>query len=262
MTEKLLLGVPKGSLNDRDDQPDRLSRGNTKSILYKAGFDIRNYEPGKEFKPFINNQPDADQITPALIRPQNGYLLLARGKLDAAIMGYDSFKEGSLNHGTGLVQKVGDLRYGRTRFVVAAPDNRHFGSLTDFFKDIAAKRNHYVLCFSEYPSITSEAFFNNSVYQALYGNRPPFIEINGLRWGSNPQVEILYSAGATEALIELGADIITDSTQSGSALRNYHLREIETIIESYAGLYVGPTCVGWKREKAEEIFNRVIDATS
>ena len=81
--------------------------------------------------------------------------------------------------------------------------------------------------------------------------------MRGLTDGENSLVQIINSDGITEGYIRKGADIISDIAVSGNTLRAYGLRELETIMESRAGLYAGPSCTDWKERKAIEIRNQI-----
>jgi len=100
----------------------------------------------------------------------------------------------------------------------------------------------------------------NEVYRELFGEVSPFVQYRGLTRGRNRRVQIVGSDGATEPSIEMGYDMIVDNSQSGQSLIDNHLREIGQIMVSSAGLYAGPSCVGWKERKAQEIFEQLYGA--
>ena len=86
----------------------------------------------------------------------------------------------------------------------------------------------------------------NEVYQEIWGDSVPYVQVRGLRDGDNKDVQVINSDGATEVYIAKGADLIVDNTQTGSSLRKAGLKELETIIHSSAGLYAGVSCTGEK----------------
>lgn len=247
MIKEIRLGLPKGSLNTPD-------RGDTRQVFIDAGYDIRGYESGKESDKdlAITNDP---QIKPFITRPQSTAVELGEDMLDIAITGEDWIREGAVNGRRNGIRKIGDLEYGQTRLVLAVPETSNFTSLSDFFRGL--KRGRPIRCFTEYLNLTSQQFMQNEVYQTLYGNVQPLVEIRGILQGENRLVRIIYSDGATEAYIRKGADIIADNTQSGTSLRESRLREIGEIMKSSVGLYAGPSCTGWKERKAEEIFEQL-----
>lgn len=93
----------------------------------------------------------------------------------------------------------------------------------------------------------------NEVYQELYGDSVPFVQVRGLTDGDNKKVQVINSDGATEVYIAKGADLIVDNTQTGSSLKKAGLKEIETIVHSSAGLYAGVACTVEKMEKANDL---------
>ncbi len=248
--EKIVLGLPKGSLNN-------INRGNTYQLFVDAGYEIKGYEPGKEENEIrIVNDPE---IKAFLSRPQSSPVELNRGILDIAIVGEDWVREESVESGEDLIKKIGDLDYGQTRLIVALPKEAPYDSLTDFFR-ANADRKKPILCFTEYPNLTRQHFMNNEGYKELFGESKPLVQVRGLRDGDNNQVQIINSDGATEVYIAKGADLVVDNTQTGSSLKKAGLKILETIMESSAGLYAGPSCTGTKAKKAKMMFEQLFGA--
>jgi ATP phosphoribosyltransferase-like protein len=100
----------------------------------------------------------------------------------------------------------------------------------------------------------------NKGYQELFGESKPLVQVRGLWDGDNEMVQIINSDGATEVYIAKGADLVVDNTQTGSSLRKAGLKILETIMESSAGLYAGPSCTQEKAEKAKIIFEQLFGA--
>ena len=249
MNEKIILGLPKGSLNN-------VNRGNTHQLFVDAGYEVRGYEPGNEsYEIDILNDED---IVAYLTRPQSTPVELNRGMVDIAIVGEDWIKEESVLRPTKTV-KIGDLDYGQTRLIVAVPNDSPYNSLSDLFR-ANKDRKTPILCFTEYPNLTRKFIMENEVYQELYGDAVPFVQVRGLTDGDNEMVQVINSDGATEVYIAKGADLIVDNTQTGSSLRKAGLKEIETILHSSAGLYAGINCTGEKMEKAQMIFKQLFGA--
>ena len=221
MNDKIILGLPKGSLNN-------VKRGNTYQLFVDAGYEVKGYEPGDEsYEIEILNDED---IVAFLTRPQSTPVELNRGMVDIAIVGEDWVKEESVLRKTDTV-KIGDLDYGKTRLIVAVPKDSPYNSLSDLFR-ANKDRKTPILCFTEYPNSD----------------------------GDNEMVQVINSDGATEVYIKKGADLIVDNTQTGSSLRKAGLKEIETILHSSAGLYAGVSCTGEKLDKAQMIYEQLLGA--
>jgi len=248
--EKIVLGLPKGSLNN-------VNRGNTYQLFVDAGYEVKGYEPGKEENEIqIVNDPE---IKAFLSRPQSSPVELNRGILDIAIVGEDWVREESVNIEGEPIVKIGDLNYGQTRLIVAVPTEDPYETLTDFFK-ANAERETPILCFTEYPNLTCQHFMENEGYKEIFGDSKPLVQVRGLWDGDNKQVQIINSDGATEVYIAKGADLIVDNTQTGSSLKKAGLKILETIMESSAGLYAGQSCTGKKAEKAKTMFEQLFGA--
>ena len=247
---KIVLGLPKGSLNN-------INRGNTYQLFVDAGYEVRGYEPGHESNEIVivNDQ----EIKGFLTRPQSAPVELNRQILDLAIIGEDWVQEESVNNKEKLIRKIGDLDYGQTRLIVGVPKESPHNSLTEFFR-ANKDRTIPILCFTEYPNLTRQFFMNNKGYKEVFGESIPFVQVRGLRDGDNHMVQVINSDGATEVYIAKGADLIVDNTQTGNSLRKAGLKELETIMESSAGLYAGPSCIGIKEEKAQMMFEQLFGA--
>lgn len=248
--EKIVLGLPKGSLNN-------VNRGNTHQLLVDAGYEVKGYEPGNEaYEPNVVNDKE---IKAYLTRPQSAPVELNRKMVDIAIIGEDWVKEESIARDEESIKKIGDLDYGQTSLVVAIPITSPYADLTEFFR--ASKgRKEPVLCFTEYPNLTRKHIMANQGYKEIHADSVPLVQVRGLVDGDNDQVQIINSDGATEVYIAKGADMIVDNTQTGSSLKKAGLKILETIMESSAGLYAGPSCTGAKLEKAEMIYEQLFGA--
>ena len=249
MNDKIILGLPKGSLNN-------VKRGNTYQLFVDAGYEVKGYEPGDEsYEIDILNDED---IVAFITRPQSTPVELNRGMVDIAIVGEDWVKEESVLRQTNTV-KIGDLDYGKTRLIVAVPKEAPYDNLSDFFR-ANKDRKTPILCFTEYPNLTRKFIMENEVYQELYGDAVPFVQVRGLTDGDNEMVQVINSDGATEVYIAKGADFIVDNTQTGSSLRKAGLKEIETILHSSAGLYASEKCSEEKLAKAQMIYEQLLGA--
>lgn len=248
---EIKLGLPKGSLNTP-------GRGDTRLLFINAGYDIRGYEYGKESPKRLSIANDLE-IKPFIGRPAGLPVELNRRLLDIAITGSDWIEEERLGNSQYEVRKIGDLNYGNTRLVMAVAENSGYKSLSDVIEALAKKKP--IVCVTEYVNLTARAFMQNEAYRKFFGDQEPFIQYRGLTRGTNSKVQILGSDGATEGAIAKGADVIADNSQSGQSLIDNRLKEIQQIITSSAGLYAGPSCIGWKEEKAQEIFAMIKGAT-
>jgi len=248
--EKIVLGLPKGSLNN-------VNRGNTHMLLVDAGYEVKGYEPGQEsYEINVVNDPE---IKAYLTRPQSAPVELNRKMVDIAIIGEDWVNEESVAGNQNSIKKMGDLDYGQTRLVVAIPDRSDYQSLTEFFR-ANKDRTSPILCFTEYPNLTRQHIMDNEGYREIFQDSMPLVQIRGLVDGDNEQVQIINSDGATEVYIAKGADLIVDNTQTGSSLKKAGLKILETIMESSAGLYAGPSCKGVKMDKAQMIYDQLFGA--
>ncbi|MEN4006513.1 MAG: ATP phosphoribosyltransferase [Methanobacteriaceae archaeon] len=248
--EKIVLGLPKGSLNN-------VNRGNTYQLFVDAGYEIKGYEPGKEENEIII--ANDLEIKAFLSRPQSMPVELNRGILDLAIVGEDWVREESVNLEGEPIIKIGDLEYGQTDLIVAVPTEDPYDNLTEFFR-ANAERKTPVLCFTEYPNLARQHFMQNDGYRELFGDSKPLVQVRGLWNGDNKKVQIINSDGATEVYIAKGADLVVDNTQTGGSLKKAGLKIIETIMKSSAGLYAGPGCKGRKAQKAKTMFEQLFGA--
>ncbi|MDR2966423.1 MAG: ATP phosphoribosyltransferase [Methanobacteriaceae archaeon] len=247
--DKIILGLPKGSLNN-------VNRGNTYQLFVDAGYEVIGYEPGNES--YEINIANDSEIKGFITRPQSTPVELNRKMLDIAIVGEDWVREESVNN-DNEIRKIGDLDYGQTRLIVAVPNNSPHSSLSEFFRS-NKDRNTPVLCFTEYPNLTRQHIMENEGYREVFGDMVPLVQVRGIVDGDNNNVQIINSDGATEVYIAKGADLIVDNTQTGNSLKKAGLIELETIMHSSAGLYAGPSSGDKKMKKAQMIFDQLYGA--
>ena len=121
MTQKLKLGLPKGSLQDATIQ-----------LFARAGFNI--YVSTRSYFPSI----DDPEIECMLIRAQEMARYVCDGVLDAGLTGQDWIAEHKLGGATKhSLTPIADLVYakqsfGKVRWVLAAPEDSRFKQPTDF----------------------------------------------------------------------------------------------------------------------------------
>jgi ATP phosphoribosyltransferase len=115
MTQKLRLGIPKGSLQDA-----------TVQLFARAGYAI--YASSRSYFPTI----DDPEIECMLIRAQEMARYVADGVLDAGLTGLDWVAEhGAANGSTAAVVALADLVYakqsfGKVRWVLAVPEESRY----------------------------------------------------------------------------------------------------------------------------------------
>jgi ATP phosphoribosyltransferase len=142
------------------------------------------------------------------------------GAADVGVTGLDLIEE------TGCkVEKLLDLKYGHCKLVVAAPE--HSG-ITSIAKVPAGAR-----VATAFPNLTRK-FFK----------------------ARRKKVIVVPVSGATEITPAIGvADLITDLTQTGSTLKQNHLVELDTIVQSWAVFVAGPSVKGEVRQDAEDLVH-------
>jgi ATP phosphoribosyltransferase len=115
MTQKLRLGIPKGSLQDA-----------TVQLFARAGYTI--YASSRSYFPTI----DDDEIECMLIRAQEMARYVADGVLDAGLTGLDWVAEHEASNGVNAsVVPLADLIYakqsfGKVRWVLAVPEDSRY----------------------------------------------------------------------------------------------------------------------------------------
>jgi len=142
------------------------------------------------------------------------------GAADVGVTGLDLIEE------TGCkVEKLLDLKYGHCKLVVAAPE--HSG-ITSIAKVPVGAR-----VATAFPNLTRK-FFE----------------------AKKKKVSVVPVTGATEITPSIGvADLITDLTQTGSTLKQNHLLELDTILQSWAVYIAGPSVKGEVRQHAEDLVH-------
>ena len=140
------------------------------------------------------------------------------GAADVGVTGLDLVEE------TGRkVERLLDLKYGQCRLVVAAPEGSGIKSI--------AKVPAGARVATAFPALTQKYFDRKK-----------------------KKVVVVPVSGATELTPAIGvADLITDLTQTGSTLKQNHLRELDTILESWAVFIAGPACLKERRQDAEDL---------
>lgn len=199
----LKFGIPKGSLEQT-----------TKELLYKSGWRIQI--SSRSYFPSI----DDDEISCALMRPQEMSRYVELGTLDCGITG----KDWTLEHNSD-VEVICDLIYSKTsfrptRWVLAVPAQSELRKP----KDLEGKR----------------------VITELVGYTRKYFE------KKNINVSIEFSWGATEAKVAAGlCDAIVEVTETGSTLKANGLKIIRELMESNPQLIANHTALRNKQKRAK-----------
>ena len=99
-----------------------------------------------------------------------------------------------------------------------------------------AKKKKTLRISSEYLTNASKFIKKCKSYKKLYGSKDPQIVTPWLRLGTNKNVQIHLSFGATEAKPPDDVDAIMDVTETGTTLKQNQLKIVDTVMESSAHL--------------------------
>ncbi|MBN2519036.1 MAG: hypothetical protein JXB17_00905 [Bacteroidales bacterium] len=235
MEEQVLkIGMPAGSLAD----PNR--GGNLLQLLENSGFKTSGYEKGGPSKfSTINYMFGWDG------RPQEFGAQLGINEIDVAIAGDDWIQERILElkyeYKTKLdLEKVLSLKRGDVKIVGIIDKEHQADTIQDFLKYL-----------SNQPIITVVA---EMPYLALNWIKERLAEIYLDKKYSKFSVQkyktpvkikqgivIFETWGKTEAKVKnKGADIGMEITQTGSSLKNYDLKIVDTVMTSETGIWINP----------------------
>lgn len=235
---KLIVGMPAGSLAD----PTR--GGSFASLLRDAGLETKGYDKGG---------PTTFTTVNFLFgwdgRPQEFASQLELGEVDIAIAGDDWMRERQLelSEEYGLEaapERVMGLDRGTVRIVGITADN-DVDNTPDALRKIAAEKD-LITVVTEMP-YTALTWIRDNLEAA--GLDESYAAYSIQKYRTPPKIDkgilIYESWGKTEAKLKNGgADLGTEITQSGSAIRNYGLNIIETIMESESAVYMNPAVRG------------------
>ena len=193
---------------------------------------------------------DDPEISVKMLRPQEIPNLVSDGLYDVGITGKDWVQETKSD-----VEVLLDLEYGKIKLVIAIPDSYNFKSLDDMIMSYAKKKKILRIS-SEYLTTASRFIMHFKSYKKLYGSKEPLIVTPWIRLGSNKNVQIFLSFGATEAKPPEDVDAIMDVTETGTTLTQNQLKIVDTVMESTAVLIANKASLKDKR-KREKIFDIV-----
>ncbi|MFW9844606.1 MAG: ATP phosphoribosyltransferase [Candidatus Thorarchaeota archaeon] len=230
--KKVRLAIPNGHLSK-----------STLDTFARAGYKISGQE--RTFTPIINDH----HVRVRVLRPQEIPTFVAEGLQDVGVTGKDWLTETRSDIAILL-----DLEYSKVKLVVAVPESREgIESLSDLIRAFSEKKKPLKI-FTEYLTITSDAIRSNPVYQEIYGDVEPLIITPWWRKGSNEQVGVYLSFGATEAKPPDLADAIIEVVDTGASLRQNGLRVIEVLMDSTAILVANKKAIQ-DPDKREKIFD-------
>ena len=227
------FAIPKGSIEDV-----------TFKVLEKSWTKVRRRD--RTYRVTV----DDPQIIVKMLRPQEIPNLVFDGLYDVGITGNDWVKETRAD-----VQTLLDLEYGKIKLVVAIPDSYRFKSLDEMILSYGKKKKILRIS-SEYLTTASKFIKQSASYKKLYGSKDPLIITPWLRIGSNKNVQIHLSFGATEAKPPDDVDAIIDVTETGTTLTQNQLKIVDTIMESTAILIANKSSLKDKA-KREKIYDIV-----
>ena len=193
---------------------------------------------------------DDSEIKVKMLRPQEIPNLVSDGLYDVGITGKDWINETKSD-----VEPLVDLEYGRIKLVIAMPDNYRYKSLDDMILDYSKKKKVLRIS-SEYLTNASKFIKSCKSYKKRYGSKDPMIVTPWLRVGTNKNVQIHLSFGATEAKPPDDVDAIMDVTETGTTLQQNGLKITDVVMESSAHLIANKKSLKDKK-KREKIFDIV-----
>ena len=210
---KVKFAIPKGSLEEA-----------TFKILEKSWTKVNR--TSRTYRVFL----DDPQIIVKMLRPQEIPNLVSEGLYDVGITGKDWIDETKAN-----VEPILDLEYGKIKLVIAIPDKYKYKNL-DAMIAAYAKQKKILRISSEYLTTASKFIKQLKSYKKSYGSKDPLIVTPWVRLGTNKNVQIHLSFGATEAKPPDDVDAIMDVTETGTTLKQNQLKIVDKVLESNAFL--------------------------
>ena len=230
---KVKFAIPKGSLEEA-----------TFKILEKSWTKVNR--KSRTYRVYL----DDPQISVKMLRPQEIPNLVSEGLYDVGITGKDWIGETKAN-----VEPILDLEYGKIKLVIAIPDKYKFKNLDAMIAAYAKKKKIFRIS-SEYLTTASKFIKQLKSYKKFYGSKDPQIITPWVRLGTNKNVQIHLSFGATEAKPPDDVDAIMDVTETGTTLKQNQLKIVDTVLESNAYLVANKNSLKDK-SKREKIFDIV-----
>jgi ATP phosphoribosyltransferase len=242
---KLTIGMPAGSLAN----PKR--GGNLVQLLQNAGFRTQGYETGG---PTLFNTVNFFFGWDG--RPQEFGCQLGLNELDIAIAGDDWIKERSLElaiaYNTGInLEKVLSLNRGDVRIVAIVDGNTSAVTAEEFLLNLTETKERITLV-SEMPYLALDWVGSILKTLNLYERYKNYTVQKYKTPSKIKQGILIYETwGKTEAKVKNeGADIGVEISQTGSSIKNYGLKIIDTLMESETGIWINPD-VKRNKQKSE-----------
>jgi len=193
---------------------------------------------------------DDPSIIVKMLRPQEIPTMVAEGLYDVGITGKDWVGETNSD-----VEPILDLEYGKIRLVIAFPEKYSYKNLDAMIADYGKKKKTLRIS-SEYLTTAAKFLKQCKSYKKYYGSKDPLIVTPWLRLGTNKNVQIHLSFGATEAKPPEDVDAIMDVTETGTTLKQNKLKIVDDVLTSTAHLIVNRKSLK-DPKKREKIFDVV-----
>ena len=230
---EIKFAIPKGSLEEA-----------TFKVLEKSWTSVNR--KSRTYRVYL----DDPKILVKMLRPQEIPTLVAEGLYDVGITGKDWVGETNSD-----VEPILDLEYGKIRLVIAFPDKYRYKNLDEMIADYAVKKKTLRIS-SEYLITASKFLKQLKSYKKYFGTSDPLIVTPWIRLGTNKNVQIHLSFGATEAKPPDDVDAIMDVTETGTTLRQNKLKIVDEVLTSTAHLIVNKKSLK-DPKKREKIFDIV-----
>ena len=227
------FAIPKGSLEEA-----------TFKLLEKSWTKVNR--KNRTYRVFL----DDPNIIVKMLRPQEIPTLVSEGLYDVGITGKDWVGETNSD-----VESILDLEYGKIRLVIAFPDNYRYKNLDEMIADYGKKKKTLRIS-SEYLTTASSFIKRSKSYKKYFGSKDPLIVTPWVRLGTNKDVQIHLSFGATEAKPPEDVDAIMDVTETGTTLKQNKLKIVDEVLTSTAHLIVNKKSLK-DSKKREKIFDIV-----
>ncbi len=193
---------------------------------------------------------DDPNIIVKMLRPQEIPTLVDEGLYDVGITGKDWVGETNSD-----VEPILDLEYGKIRLVIAFPEKYRYKNLDAMIADYGKKKKVLRIS-SEYLTTASDFLKQCKSYKKYHGSKDPLIVTPWMRLGTNKNVQIHLSFGATEAKPPEDVDAIMDVTETGTTLKQNKLKIVDEVLTSTAHLIVNKKALK-DPKKREKIFDIV-----
>ena len=227
------FAIPKGSLEEA-----------TFKLLEKSWTKVNR--KSRTYRVYL----DDPKIIVKMLRPQEIPTLVAEGLYDVGITGKDWVGETNSD-----VESILDLEYGKIKLVIAFPDSYNYKNLDAMIADYGKKKKTLRIS-SEYLTTAAKFLKQSKSYKKYYGSKDPLIVTPWVRLGSNKNVQIHLSFGATEAKPPEDVDAIMDVTETGTTLKQNKLKIVDEVLTSTAHLIVNKKSLK-DPKKREKIFDIV-----